>query len=79
VLWEIVAGRHPWVGVPEESLPVRVAVRGQRPPMPADAPPPLAQLITECWAADPGARPSAAEVVGRLDVIAAAHASRGGP
>ena len=35
-----------------------MVVSGRRPPMPPDTPPPLAELIQACWAAEPAERPS---------------------
>ena len=40
----------------------RVAVRGERPPVPDAMPDPYALLMTSCWAADPAERPDFAGV-----------------
>ena len=43
-----------------------MVVSGRRPPMPPDTPPPLAELIQACWAAEPAERPSFKAVVSQL-------------
>ncbi len=40
--------------------------KGLRPDIPAHTPPPLAELIKQCWAAVPDQRPSFEEIVGEL-------------
>ena len=41
-------------------------VRGERPPLPADTPPYLRQLLVAMWAHEPTQRPRALEVASRL-------------
>jgi len=43
------------------------AVQNLRPPLRCHIPPALARLLGECWHRDPDARPSFAQVVGRLE------------
>ena len=45
---------------------MQMVVSGRRPPMPPDTPPPLAELIQACWAAEPAERPSFKAVVSQL-------------
>lgn len=42
---------------------------GFRPDLPATWPPGLASLVQSCWAADPAARPTAAEVARQLQAL----------
>ena len=48
----------------------KVGVLGQRLPIPPSCPPPLRDLITECWSDSPAARPSFAEILRRLEAEA---------
>ncbi|KAL4451799.1 hypothetical protein ABPG75_007461 [Micractinium tetrahymenae] len=77
VLHELLTWRLPWAGVPVYTI-VQQVLRGDRPEMPPeDALPgsrragfpglePYCQLMRECWAQDPTARPTFAEIVPRL-------------
>jgi serine/threonine protein phosphatase PrpC len=59
-------------GYGRQELAAAVAAEGLRPLPPAGgAPPGFDALINECWALDPAARPSAADVARRLAEIAA--------
>lgn len=69
VLWEMLSGHKPWAAAPTHlAVVLSVYQHGLRPPMPPEGrcPGPLAQLIHQCWAQDPKARPSAKEVLVRL-------------
>merc|ERR1711924_300926 len=69
LLLEILTGRPPWHSEApkgQQLAPLKVmqmVVSGRRPPMPPDTPPPLADLIQACWAAEPAERPSFKAVV----------------
>lgn len=58
-------------GYGRQELAAAVAAEGLRPRLPAGGcPPGYAELIQQCWALDPVARPSAADVAHRLAEIA---------
>ena len=63
-MWEAMAGSEPWKGMSNQDAGKKV-VRGDRLPVPKGDPV-VAQLVTECWAADPDARPSLAQLQLRL-------------
>lgn len=73
ILWEMVVRARPWYGTPMVVIPYLQCKEGQRPPLPAEGDPrcpqALRRLITRCWAQEPAARPSAAEVVKRLTLV----------
>jgi hypothetical protein len=48
---------------------MKVAVNGERPQLPSDCHPQIAQLITICWDANPKLRPSANAILERLKLI----------
>ncbi|EFN50576.1 hypothetical protein CHLNCDRAFT_135467, partial [Chlorella variabilis] len=54
---------------------VQVTQKGYRPPIPADFPPPLADLVQRCWAEDPHARPDAETIVQALIDYSASFSS----
>lgn len=59
-------------GYGRQELAAAVAAEGLRPLLPAaGAPPGFVELMRECWALDPAARPAAADVARRLAEIAA--------
>ena len=63
---------------PLPQIIVAVAINGERPALPDDAPPVLAGVIRRCWREDPRGRPSAAELVRLFDLlIQASPAGRG--
>ncbi|KAG8460551.1 hypothetical protein KFE25_013201 [Diacronema lutheri] len=59
--WELVAQRRAYEELPcgAEELGEMVASRGLRPKVPHSWPAQLAQLVRDCWHADPAARPTA--------------------
>ena len=66
VLWELPALAHPYEGVPQAHLPLLVAAQGRRPAIPKGAPPAFVAILKACWANEPSERPSASEVLARL-------------
>ena len=66
VLWELLVLAHPYAGVPDRHLTYLVLVKGLRPAVPSDTPRAYADLMAACWAEEPRARPTAAEVVAAL-------------
>lgn len=62
---EMLTQDEPWPG--KTSLQIMKSVTaGRRPALPAGVDPRLAALIEACWAQSPAARPTAAEMAGRL-------------
>jgi len=70
ILWQVLTRGEPFSHHRNLKL-FRVAVckRGERPPMPADAPPRLAALINACWDGEPAKRPSFKEIIAKLDDV----------
>ncbi|EFN50522.1 hypothetical protein CHLNCDRAFT_29026, partial [Chlorella variabilis] len=56
LLWELVTGLRLFPDMHHMQIIVQVTQKGYRPPIPADFPPPLADLVRRCWAEDPRAR-----------------------
>jgi eukaryotic-like serine/threonine-protein kinase len=79
VAYECLAGQPPFVA----DQPLAIAIMHKHdpvPPLPADVPPPVADLVLAMLAKDPAARPgSARHVADRAAVIRDARAMRGGP
>lgn len=48
---------------------VAVAINGERPVIPEDCPPRLADLIMRCWREDPKGRPGVDELIKELDEL----------
>ena len=72
-LFHVLSGEAPfsnseWV---LSSLIARVVERGERPhsERPLPGPPELLQVMRDCWAQEPGERPTMAQVVERLEGI----------
>ena len=67
VAWEVLSMQVPWA---EEASPLdiykRVVFKGERPTIPADAPPDIADIVRTCWAGVPEERPSASAVIAKL-------------
>jgi serine/threonine protein kinase len=62
MMWEMVTGKLPWEGSNFQEVRNAVANLGKRPPLPAELPDRISQLMTECWDPVPEKRPSAGEV-----------------
>jgi WD40 repeat protein/tRNA A-37 threonylcarbamoyl transferase component Bud32 len=69
ILFELVAGQRPYLNT--DPVAIGEQVLAPEPPPPVDAFEPcaadLAQLVADCLRKDPGGRPQASEVRGRLD------------
>eukprot|EP00698_Gefionella_okellyi_P011806 TRINITY_DN3136_c0_g4_i4.p1 TRINITY_DN3136_c0_g4~~TRINITY_DN3136_c0_g4_i4.p1 ORF type:complete len:572 (+),score=101.65 TRINITY_DN3136_c0_g4_i4:93-1808(+) len=72
VLWELVTLQAPHPRMQYYELIRRVADEGLRPVIPPTVPSVIAQLIKDCWAEDPHARPLFPVILKRLEVIHAA-------
>ena len=76
VLWELLERKLPWAGgalgdLKRPQLVNAVVRQGKRLPLPKWAAPGLRAIIQECWAADCRKRPTAAQVVARLEELQA--------
>ena len=67
VLWELASERHPYEELSEYQICHAVSVKGLRPRVPANCPPPFAKLMMACWQGNPAKRPKAQQVVDALD------------
>ena len=67
-VWETLARRKPWAAVSPQTAALAV-LGGRRPSVPAFAPPALAAVMQGCWRAEPGDRPSMAEVMVQLATL----------
>eukprot|EP00026_Physarum_polycephalum_P001170 Phypoly_transcript_01171.p1 GENE.Phypoly_transcript_01171~~Phypoly_transcript_01171.p1 ORF type:complete len:1117 (+),score=199.88 Phypoly_transcript_01171:88-3438(+) len=77
ILWQMFTGQKPFADLKmndgAEISPVQIAVKVAthriRPKIPADCPPSLSELITQCWEHDPKKRLSSEELVAILDDV----------
>lgn len=65
-LWELVTGQMPYKDMQPNQIIRAVTEFGERPQIPDNCPPKLAQLMTACWSAEPQDRPTMAKVVAEL-------------
>ncbi|GIL90462.1 hypothetical protein Vretifemale_18113, partial [Volvox reticuliferus] len=78
LLWELVTGAKAYAGLSHGEIVQAVVLRGCRPQLPPQAnpnpygivPEPLVELVEECWASDPEARPTFEDVLWRIDCLA---------
>ncbi len=67
LLWEIAARGMPFHGLDHAAVK-EVIMEGDRPPLP-DAPFEFLSIMTSCWAANPAARPTFAQLVARFPTV----------
>jgi serine/threonine protein kinase len=67
VLWELITGLLPFQNMTAVQAAFAVVNRGVRPPIPADCPPALAEIMSRCWDANSDFRPSFMLVVKMLE------------
>jgi len=65
-LWEFWTRRDPYEGMPTFQIIFVVGNQGERPTIPASCPSDYANLMKDCWNADPERRPGFDEVCARL-------------
>lgn len=70
VMWEMWSGEQPFPEASMGQVFYAVVYMGQRPQVPVDCPDDYAELMKQCWAAEPATRPEFAEVVERLRAMA---------
>lgn len=58
LLWELLTGKVPYQDMTPLQAAIGVVQKGLRPAIPADCPPPLANIMRQCWAKNPKDRPS---------------------
>jgi serine/threonine protein kinase len=70
ILYEILVGQPAF---PKElnvhQMAYKLVITDERPVIPKSVPPSTQKLITDCWANEPGDRPSFAEIVERLEEL----------
>jgi serine/threonine protein kinase len=69
ILWELTAGKKPFVGLNRESFYERIVHGGERPPLNKKWPTELRQLIKECWDVDINSRPNFGEILERMEAL----------
>ncbi|KAK8967700.1 Serine/threonine-protein kinase HT1 [Platanthera guangdongensis] len=70
VLWELVTGMVPFQNMTAVQAAFAVVNKGgRRDRFRTTAPPPLALIMTQCWDANPDARPPFADVVKMLENV----------
>ena len=68
VCWEILTAQAPFDEVPDEDL-TAVVMAGHTPAIPSWTPPAFAALLREGWARQPDARPTARDMLERLEFL----------
>ncbi|OVA05563.1 Phox/Bem1p [Macleaya cordata] len=74
VLWEILTGEEPYANMHYGAIIGGIVSNTLRPPVPSFCDSEWRNLMEECWAPDPVARPSFTEIASRLRVMSAAAA-----
>ncbi|KAG7349728.1 protein tyrosine kinase [Nitzschia inconspicua] len=69
ILWELNAGKKPFVGLNRESFYERIVHGGERPPLNKKWPAELCQIIKSCWNVDVESRPTFGEIVEMMDSL----------
>eukprot|EP00270_Netrium_digitus_P011444 TRINITY_DN3641_c0_g3_i1.p1 TRINITY_DN3641_c0_g3~~TRINITY_DN3641_c0_g3_i1.p1 ORF type:complete len:655 (-),score=150.28 TRINITY_DN3641_c0_g3_i1:80-1966(-) len=69
VLWELLTAKIPYSDYSPVQAAVGVALNDLRPEIPANCPDWLRQLMQKCWARDPEARPTFAQVLSQLAAV----------
>ncbi len=71
VLWEIVAREIPFSHVAQNDLiPMLIKYEKVRPDIRTNCPPPLAELMSQCWSDSPNDRPTARQVKEKISAVA---------
>ncbi|KIY94782.1 Stress-activated protein kinase alpha [Monoraphidium neglectum] len=72
IMWEMLTGMRPWAEYSHQMAIIYQVVQcDRRPPWPKYCPAPEAvrKLVTACWRRNPRERPSAADVLKRLEAM----------
>ncbi len=67
VVWEMLARRDPFPGMPPFQIVFAVGTQGLRPSIDDDWDPRWVRLLQECWAEDPKKRPSFEQILNILE------------
>lgn len=76
VVWECLTRKVPWSDVAGVDMLVLAVIRGDRPPVPDDAPADLAALTKACWSQAPAGRPAFKNIL--CDLKNTGHEEDGG-
>jgi serine/threonine protein kinase len=72
-MFELLTGKKPYHDIQNENVVIRKIQSNQRPTPPRDGESPLLNtyqsLIRDCWLSDPSMRPTASQVLERLETI----------
>src|SRR3989442_15992990 len=69
IMWELMTGRRPfWDETHDIDLIIEIC-DGLRPPIVTTAPDGYIELMQECWHPDPKKRPTANDIIERIDII----------
>ncbi|PNH04341.1 putative LIM domain-containing serine/threonine-protein kinase, partial [Tetrabaena socialis] len=68
-MWELMHGRSAFGGVNKKELPLLVVRQRLRPVFHPLAPPDYSALACRCWSAEPEHRPTASELVSKLQQL----------
>ena len=66
VCWELLTSQLPYYGLQATQVIAQVMVNDIRPPLPKNVSPPVKNLIEQCWARDPKARPTFNQILQRF-------------
>ena len=69
-LWEVATSKVPFDEIKDDKAKIIQAVTGgQRPPIAADTPKVIKEVIEKCWAPDPNARPAAKDLLVMMQTL----------
>lgn len=67
VIWEVLTRKIPWAGeIKAQKVFNRVVLKGERPPIPSEAPAYLADMARACWVQDPEKRPTFSSLMANM-------------
>lgn len=69
MMWELLTARVAFKGLHYGAIIEHVALLGERPPLPAEAPEDFCLLMSSCWHADAAQRPAFDQVMRCLDIM----------
>ncbi|XP_072041377.1 uncharacterized protein [Amphiura filiformis] len=69
VVWELLTLEVPFQGLEPQVVVMRVCRDDERPPIPLDCPPPIADLLKKCWELDWRKRPSIDDILSAISDI----------
>jgi len=69
VLWELLTHEVPFRGLESLQVAWLVVAKGERLTIPSSCPPPFANLMRKCWAAEPKDRPTFKQILDSLEIM----------